>query len=384
VSVRDRLARRLREPPPGPFREGFWRSPLRGEWLTSVLGTLLVPAILIIALTGLISHDAYHGDLRGNAIVDPAHDIGILLSLPTSGPSWLYALTQGLHVTIGLITVPLLLAKLWSVIPKLFQWPAIRSPANALERLSLLLLVGGSLFEFATGVLNIQNYYPWHYSFVVAHYYGAWVFFSAFLLHVAIKTPTVLRAYRERGVLAPLREDFAVQQRAGGTISRRGFFGLIGGASLTILAVNIGESIGGPLRRLALLAPRGRVFGTGPNDFQVNRTAVAAGITPEQRAADRLADVDRQDRQRRTADQPEEAPAADRATRSLLDGEVLAQRRKHTALAVGAQDGRRLDRDVEQKRAEEHPRAVVMRDDEAVVPWVVVLDIEHAGRELEQ
>jgi DMSO/TMAO reductase YedYZ molybdopterin-dependent catalytic subunit len=283
VSVRDRLARRLREPPPGPFREGFWRSPLRGEWLTSVLGTLLVPAILIIALTGLISHDAYHGDLRGNAIVDPAHDIGILLSLPTSGPSWLYALTQGLHVTIGLITVPLLLAKLWSVIPKLFQWPAIRSPANALERLSLLLLVGGSLFEFATGVLNIQNYYPWHYSFVVAHYYGAWVFFSAFLLHVAIKTPTVLRAYRERGVLAPLREDFAVQQRAGGTISRRGFFGLIGGASLTILAVNIGESIGGPLRRLALLAPRGRVFGTGPNDFQVNRTAVAAGITPEQR-----------------------------------------------------------------------------------------------------
>ena len=55
------------------------------------------------------------------------------------------------------------------MIPKLFAWPAVRNAASALERLSLLLLVGGALFEFATGVLNIQNYYPWHFDFV----YGA-------------------------------------------------------------------------------------------------------------------------------------------------------------------------------------------------------------------
>ncbi len=294
--LRARLRARLHEPPPGPFRPTFWRSPLRGPWLTSLLGSMLAPAILIIALTGLISHDNYRPNLRGNATINPAHDIGVLISLPTSGPSWLYAFTQGLHVTIGLITIPLLLAKLWSVIPKLFQWPPVRSPANALERLSVLLLVGGGLFEFATGVLNIQDYYPWHYNFVTAHYWGAWVFFGAFVLHVIVKMPTVVRSFRARGVLAPLREDLPHTRPetvaagatdglvpvapAPATLSRRGLLGLVGGASLTILIVNVGESIGGPLRRLALLAPRGRVFGTGPNDFQVNRTAVAAGITP--------------------------------------------------------------------------------------------------------
>ena len=54
---------------------------------------------------------------------------------------------------------------------------------------------------------------------------------------------------------------------------------MVGGASLAIFAVQAGESIGGPLRRLALLAPRGRVFGTGPNDFHVNHTAATAQIT---------------------------------------------------------------------------------------------------------
>src|SRR6185437_15616348 len=64
------------------------------------------------------------------------------------------------------------------------------------------------------------------------------------------------------------------------TLSRRGLLGLVGAGSLTLLAVTAGETIGGPLRRVALLAPRGRVFGTGPNDFQVNKTARTAGIPP--------------------------------------------------------------------------------------------------------
>ena len=55
---------------------------------------------------------------------------------------------------------------------------------------------------------------------------------------------------------------------------------MVGGASLTIFAVEAGQSIGGPFRRLALLAPRGRVFGTGPNDFPVTHTAATAQITP--------------------------------------------------------------------------------------------------------
>jgi DMSO/TMAO reductase YedYZ molybdopterin-dependent catalytic subunit len=278
-------------PPPGPFRAQFWRSPLRGPWLTSFLGTLLLPLVLTVALTGLISHDAYQPQLGRNSPFDPTGDIGQLIHLPASSPSWLYAVTQGLHITVGLIAIPVLLAKLWSVVPRLFAWPPVRSAAMAVERASLLLLVGGSLFEFATGVLNIQVFYPWHFNFVRAHYYGAWVFIAALTAHVLVKLPTVARAYREQGFLRPLRDDLlhtrpeppepdglAPVDPAAPTLSRRGLFGLVGGASLTLLLVNIGESVGGPLRRFAPLAPRGRVFGDGPNDFQVNKTAAAAGV----------------------------------------------------------------------------------------------------------
>jgi DMSO/TMAO reductase YedYZ molybdopterin-dependent catalytic subunit len=296
------LRARLAEPPPGPFRPAFWRSPLRGPWLTSFLGTLLGPLIVVMALTGLISHDSYYPELGSNATSNPAHDIGVLLHLPVGSPIWSYAFTQGAHITVGLVAIPVLLAKLWSVIPRLFAWPAVRNLAGALERLSLLLLVGGVLFEFATGLLDIQNYYPWHFDFYTAHYYGAWVFFTAFALHVCVKLPVVVRSFRDRGWLRPLRADLLATKPeeyvAGGlapaapgspTLSRRGFLGVVGGASVTLFALNIGETVGGPLRRLALLAPRGRVFGTGPNDFQVNRTAAAVGVTAASIANWRLA-----------------------------------------------------------------------------------------------
>jgi DMSO/TMAO reductase YedYZ molybdopterin-dependent catalytic subunit len=277
--------------PPGPFRPEFWRSPLRGPWLTSALGSLLLPLLLIVGATGFLSHAAYQPDLGHNAILDPAHDFQpFIFSWPTS-PSWLYAFNQGLHVNVGIVAVPLLLAKLWSVIPRLFAWPPLKSPAMAVERLSLLLLVGGALFEFATGILNIQVYYPWHFSFLQAHYYGAWVFLAALFAHVTVKTPVILRAFRERGITRPLRQrlrdtaaepydpdGLAPRNPAEPTLSRRGLLGLVGAGSLTLFAVTAGETIGGPLRRVALLAPRGRVFGTGPNDFQVNKTARAAGV----------------------------------------------------------------------------------------------------------
>jgi DMSO/TMAO reductase YedYZ molybdopterin-dependent catalytic subunit len=277
--------------PPGPFRPQFWRSPLRGPWLTSFLGTLLFPLVLLVALTGLVSHGSYQPQLGRNSPFDPTGDIGALIGLPASSPSWLYAVSQGLHITVGLVAIPVLLAKLWSVIPRLFAWPPARTVTMAVERASLLLLVGGSLFEFTTGVLNVQVFYPWHFNFVRAHYYGAWVFVAALTVHVLVKLPTVVRVYREQGFLRPLRDDLsqtrpeqaepdglAPVNPAPPTISRRGLIGLVGGASLTLLLVNIGESVGGPLRRFALLAPRGRVFGNGPNDFQVNRTAASAGV----------------------------------------------------------------------------------------------------------
>jgi len=39
-----------------------------------------------------------------------------------------------------------------------------------------------------------------------------------------------------------------------------------------------GQVIGGPFRELAFLAPRGEGFGSGPNDFQVNKTFASVGI----------------------------------------------------------------------------------------------------------
>ena len=81
-----------------------------------------------------------------------------LFSWPTH-PAWLYRVNQGIHVTLGLALVPILLVKLWSVLPKLFEWPPLRSPAHLLERICLFLLVGGVVFEFATGILDIQNFY---------------------------------------------------------------------------------------------------------------------------------------------------------------------------------------------------------------------------------
>jgi DMSO/TMAO reductase YedYZ molybdopterin-dependent catalytic subunit len=259
-----------------------------------VLGSVLFVLIAVVAVTGLISHSAYQPDLVAgyNATVPTGGDIGPLISLPAGSPAWAYALSQGTHITVGLIAVPVLLAKLWSVIPRLFAYPPARDLAGAVERLAVLLLVGSGLFEFATGILNIQVFYPFHFGFVLAHYYGAWVFISALALHVLVKLPTVRRAYRTHGVLKPLRDDLAhtrpepaapgslaPSEPAPATISRRGLLGLVGAGSLALLLANLGESVGGPLRRIALLAPRGRVFGTGPNDFQVNKTADTVGVT---------------------------------------------------------------------------------------------------------
>jgi DMSO/TMAO reductase YedYZ molybdopterin-dependent catalytic subunit len=96
-----------------------------------------------------------------------------------------------------------------------------------------------------------------------------------------------VRAYRERGVLKPLRESLentrpepgdehgglVAPEPAEPTISRRGLFAFAGAGALTLLAANVGQSVGGPLRSLAFLAPR-------RESFPVNKTARAAGVTP--------------------------------------------------------------------------------------------------------
>ncbi|MFJ3974185.1 molybdopterin-dependent oxidoreductase [Streptomyces sp. NPDC090021] len=272
-------------PPPGPSRPDFWRSPLRGPWLTSVLGLVLLAGITVLFVTGLLSYAAYNPDL--SAVNDQTPDKGwlgfYLFSWPTS-PYWLYRVTQGVHVTLGIVLVPVLLAKLWSVIPKLFAWPPVRSVAHGIERLSLLLLVGGAGFEFVTGILNVQLHYIFPGSFYRLHFYGAWVFIGAFVVHVAFRLPKALRAVRSGpGEPAPGTEDAAglVSPRpAAPTISRRGALGMVGLGSLALLVVTAGQSVGGWFRRTALLAPHGQDPGSGPNGFQINKTAASVGIRP--------------------------------------------------------------------------------------------------------
>jgi DMSO/TMAO reductase YedYZ molybdopterin-dependent catalytic subunit len=270
--------------PPGPFRPGFFRSPLRGPWLTSALGSVLLVLIAIVATTGFLSHAAYMPDLPGNAIVPADRDLPFF-GWPT-GPAWLYAVTQGLHTNVGLVAIPFLLAKLWSVIPRLFAFPPVTSPAQALERLSIALLVSSAVFELATGVMNAQYWYPFKFNFVVAHYYGAIVFVASLALHVIVKLPVVVRAYRARGVLRPLRErlsetapepdgELVSANPAEPTISRRGLFAFAGAGAGVLLLGNVGQTLGGPLRSWALFAPR-------REDFPVNKTARAAGVSAEQ------------------------------------------------------------------------------------------------------
>ncbi|WP_067253174.1 molybdopterin-dependent oxidoreductase [Streptomyces sp. DSM 15324] len=274
----------MRDDPPLPFSPRFWRSPLRGPWFTSVLGLVLLVGVTVLFVTGLVSYAAYNPDL--SPVNDKTPGKGILgfylFDWPT-GPPWLYRLTQGVHVTLGITLIPVLLAKLWSVVPRLFALPPARSLTHALERISLLLLVGGGLFEFVTGVLNVQLDYVFPGSFYPLHFYGAWVFFAAFVAHALLKTPTVLRSLRH-----PQEEenDLVSPEPADPTVSRRGALWFVGGGSLLLFLTTVGQSFDG-LRRTALLAPHGGADpGSGPNGFQINKTAVYAGIDPAETAED--------------------------------------------------------------------------------------------------
>jgi DMSO/TMAO reductase YedYZ molybdopterin-dependent catalytic subunit len=155
------------------------------------------------------------------------------------------------------------------------------------------MLVGGILFEIVTGVLNIQYDYIFGFSFYTAHYFGAWVFIAAFVCHVCLKLPKMMRSLRSRSmrsVLATSRADtvpeppdpdgLVAANPDPPTLSRRGALAVVGGGALLVAAVTAGQTLGGFTRRAALLLPRGRSYGKGPNDFQINRTAVAAQIDP--------------------------------------------------------------------------------------------------------
>jgi len=219
------------------------------------LGRWLGAAFAVCFVTGLVSHFMQHPP-------------GWLADDIPSRPVWGYRLTQGLHVASGIAAIPLLLAKLWTVYPRLFVWPPLRSVRHGLERLSVAVLVAGALFELATGLLNTAQWYPWAFSFVPVHYAVAWLVVGALLLHVAVKLPEI-RAHwtrRSSGTLAlPVAE--------GG--DRRAFLTAVGAAVGAVTLTTVGQSFT-PLKGFILFAPRHP--DKGPQALPVNRTAASAGV----------------------------------------------------------------------------------------------------------
>jgi DMSO/TMAO reductase YedYZ molybdopterin-dependent catalytic subunit len=235
----------------GPFREGAFRSHLHHERVGAWLGIALGVAFGACFLTGVLSHLIQH---------PPSW-----LQWPPR-PAGLYRVTQGVHVATGIASIPLLLAKVWAVYPRLWRWPPFRSPAHLLERVSLVPLVAGSVFLLVSGVINITTWYPWSFFFPSAHFWTAWITVGAMVVHIGAKASVTRRALMVREP-EPLSGE--------GGLSRRAFLGAAGVAVGTLAVTTVGQTVT-PLRSLAALAPRRP--DVGPQGFPVNKTARGARV----------------------------------------------------------------------------------------------------------
>ncbi|TDC49750.1 molybdopterin-binding protein [Jiangella ureilytica] len=230
------------------------RRPAHDARTAAILGIALGACFLVCFLTGLYSHLQQH-------------PVGWLPIPPR--PVSLYRVTQGLHVATGFATVPLLLAKLWSVYPRLFRWPPVTGAAQAAERLMLVPLVCGAVFLLFSGVANVSRWYPWDFFFPAAHYWVAWITIGAVVAHLGAKAAVARAALRRGGAGAP-----AVAAEPGG-LGRRGFLGAVAVAAGVVTVTTAGQTVA-PLRSLTLFAQRRPDI--GPQGVPVNRSAVQAGV----------------------------------------------------------------------------------------------------------
>jgi DMSO/TMAO reductase YedYZ molybdopterin-dependent catalytic subunit len=226
------------------MRTPTFRSAAHNEKATARIGLWLGIAFLTCFITGLISHAIQHP------------------------PSWffwpsrpvnLYRIAQGMHVISGIAAIPLLLAKLWSVYPKLFERPLVKSLPHALERGSILVLSGAAFFELVTGIFNIAQNYVFTFYFPDAHYAVAWVAVGSILLHIAVKLPVIRRALQRDPQPDP---------------GRRAFLRTTWLAAGVAVAATAGATV--PLlRNVSALAWKSS---NGPQGLPVNRTAASAGV----------------------------------------------------------------------------------------------------------
>jgi hypothetical protein len=247
VKALTRASERLRV---GPFRADAFPSRMRSERVAALLGISLGVTFAVCFATGLLSHLIQHPP---SWFTWPAR------------PAGLYRIIQGAHVATGLASIPLLLAKLWAVYPRLWTWPPVRNLLHGVERAALIPLVGGSLFMLQTGLVNIGLFYPWGFFFPAAHFWAAWITIGALIVHIGAKLTIAVSALRTSD---PEPED-------NGGLSRRGFLGVVGASAGAITLTTVGQTVG-PLSCIAVLAPRHP--DVGPQGFPVNQSATEAHV----------------------------------------------------------------------------------------------------------
>jgi len=158
-------------------------SPSRNPRMATVLGRLLGIAFIVCFGTGLYSH----------FLQDPLP----WMVFPTR-PTFLYQLSQGIHITAGIACVPLILGKLYVVFPELFQTPPVRSFSHFLERASIALFVAASLVEITIGLLNTFQFYAlFPFPFKQTHFALSFVIIGSLAIHIAVKLDVIARYWRK-------------------------------------------------------------------------------------------------------------------------------------------------------------------------------------------
>ncbi|KQP57058.1 molybdopterin-dependent oxidoreductase [Agreia sp. Leaf283] len=265
-------------------------APPRNPRMAVVIGRLLAIAFLLCFGTGLYSHFLQEPEpwMRFSTV-----------------PAQLYQVTQGIHITAGIACFPLILGKLYTIYPQLFQTPPVKGPLHLLERASIALFVGASLVQITIGLLNTYQWYPWNFGFRQVHWALSFVVIGSLAIHIAVKLPMITRFWTRNsegtrelrgetadGETPTEKTPDAVGTPVGGVtgrvfrwidgspaaepaVSRRGFVTAVGVSTATVVALTAGQSFAA-LSPFNIFAPR--VKGTGPAGLPVNRTAKAAQV----------------------------------------------------------------------------------------------------------
>jgi len=233
--------------------ERRFTSKLHETRVAAVLGIALGVSFTICFATGVLSHLIQH---------PPSW-----FEWP-SRPAGLYRITQGLHIITGFTAIPLLLAKLRVVSPRLWTWPPVRNVAHAVERVSIVPLVGGSIFMLFSGLANVARWYPYDFYFPSAHFAVAWITIGALVAHIGAKIALTRDALRRAPAPA-----LATATR----MDRRRFLGGVAATSGLVALATAGSTVG-PLSGVSALAQRRPE--EGPQGLPVNKSAAAARVQP--------------------------------------------------------------------------------------------------------